>query len=55
MFNLGVILLNVVWALVSVRALVIKQRRTGSCRWLRGELGPTSCNLKFPQRVKPKA
>ncbi len=29
MFNLGVILLNVVWALVSARALVIKRRRTG--------------------------
>ncbi len=29
MFNLGVILLNVVWALVSARALVITRRRTG--------------------------
>ncbi|MDQ6729656.1 MAG: hypothetical protein M3022_04995 [Actinomycetota bacterium] len=28
-FNLGVILLNVVWAIVSARALVIKRRRTG--------------------------
>lgn len=28
-FNLGVILLNVVWAIVSARALIVKRRRTG--------------------------